>query len=71
MDKFASQVGYFPEFGWTVSFGGLIDTMVAGLTGTKAGLASTTDGSVRKILEILTIGLEFSFVLLFSYRFPC
>ncbi|KAJ1542923.1 mitochondrial escape protein 2 [Cladochytrium tenue] len=58
LNTFAKQVGYFPVFGWLVSAGSIIDTLTASLTGTKAGFSSTTDGSVRKMLEILTIAIS-------------
>ncbi|KAJ3334144.1 mitochondrial escape protein 2 [Blyttiomyces sp. JEL0837] len=58
LNRFAHQVGFFPMFSWTVSAGALIDSVITGLTGTKAGFSSTTDGQVRKILEILTITMN-------------
>ncbi|KAI9342494.1 RNA12 protein-domain-containing protein [Zopfochytrium polystomum] len=58
LNAFAKQVGYFPVLGWSGAVGALVDTLTASLTGTKAGFASTTDQSVRRMLEVMTLAMN-------------
>lgn len=50
--RFASSVGFYPEMSFFNSFGGIFDGIVASMTGTKAGFATSADTQLRKILEI-------------------
>ncbi|KAJ3086849.1 mitochondrial escape protein 2 [Quaeritorhiza haematococci] len=55
LSRLASQVGFYPMFNWLVSISGVLDSAVTALTGAKAGIASTTDSQVRKILEAVRL----------------
>ena len=57
LPSFARQVGYFPVFHWMVNAGAFIDAFVTATTGTKAGLASTHEAEIRKMLETVTISM--------------
>ncbi|KAJ3404507.1 mitochondrial escape protein 2 [Chytridiales sp. JEL 0842] len=58
LSQFARQVGYFPLFSWMVNAGAFIDAIVTATTGTKAGLSSTNEQQVQKILEIVTLAIN-------------
>ncbi|KAJ3111667.1 mitochondrial escape protein 2 [Phlyctochytrium bullatum] len=58
LQNLAKQVGYFPIFTWFVSAGSFIDTMITAATGAKAGIASTNEEQIKRILELVTISLN-------------
>ncbi|CAD6884034.1 unnamed protein product [Tilletia laevis] len=53
----ASEVGYWPVFGWLNSLGNLIDLASVGLIGSKAGFATPADQQLRSILSVATSAL--------------
>ncbi|KAK0559457.1 mitochondrial escape protein 2 [Tilletia horrida] len=53
----ASEVGYWPVFGWLNSLGNLVDLASVGLIGSKAGFATPTDQQLRSILSVATSAL--------------
>ncbi len=53
-----SQLNFFPSLGVAGQLSGFIDTIITATTGAKAGLATTNDGEVRKILECATLAIQ-------------
>ncbi|KAE8209070.1 hypothetical protein CF327_g6902 [Tilletia walkeri] len=53
----ATEVGYWPVFGWLNSLGNLIDLASVGLIGSKAGFATPADQQLRSILSVATTAL--------------
>ncbi|KAK0559235.1 mitochondrial escape protein 2 [Tilletia horrida] len=53
----ATEVGYWPVFGWLNSLGNLIDLASVGLIGSKAGFATPADQQLRAILSVATSAL--------------
>ncbi|KAJ3100473.1 mitochondrial escape protein 2 [Phlyctochytrium planicorne] len=58
LSNLARQIGYFPIFTWFVSAGSFIDTIITASTGAKAGIASTNEEQIRRMLELVTISLN-------------
>ncbi|KAJ3196022.1 mitochondrial escape protein 2 [Irineochytrium annulatum] len=58
LNRLASQIGYFPVFGFFVAVSGYIDTIISATTGAKANLASSNAEQAKKMLETLTIALH-------------
>ncbi|KAJ3216920.1 mitochondrial escape protein 2 [Dinochytrium kinnereticum] len=58
LSNLAKQIGYFPIFTWFVSAGSFIDTLITASTGAKAGIASTNEEQIRRMLELVTISLN-------------
>ncbi|KAI9497812.1 RNA12 protein-domain-containing protein [Zychaea mexicana] len=54
----AKQLGYFPVFTWVSSMGKLLDTVIAASTGQSAGIASSPEAQIQKILESAAIALR-------------
>ncbi|KAJ3304692.1 mitochondrial escape protein 2 [Kappamyces sp. JEL0829] len=54
----SSQVSFFPTFGFAGQLSGFIDSIITATTGAKAGLSTTNEGEVRKILECVTLALR-------------
>ncbi|KAJ3187711.1 mitochondrial escape protein 2 [Gaertneriomyces sp. JEL0708] len=57
LDRFARMIGFKPMFNWLVQMSSMLDTMVTATTGAKAGLSTTNEGQVRKMLELLTTAM--------------
>ncbi|KAJ3122747.1 P-type ATPase [Nowakowskiella sp. JEL0407] len=58
LSTLASQVGFFPLFSFYNSIAGIGDLAAQSLTGTKAGLATTTEGQVDRILSLTLTALS-------------
>ncbi|KAI7856021.1 RNA12 protein-domain-containing protein [Circinella umbellata] len=56
--ELAKQIGYFPVFTWISSLGKLLDTVIAASTGQSAGIASSPEAQIQKILESAAIALR-------------
>ncbi|KAI8145832.1 RNA12 protein-domain-containing protein [Fennellomyces sp. T-0311] len=56
--ELAKQLGYFPVFTWVASMGKLLDTVIAASTGQSAGIASSPEAQIQKILETAAIALR-------------
>ena len=56
--ELANQIGYFPVFTWISSLGKLLDTVIAASTGQSAGIASSPETQIQKILESAAIALR-------------
>ncbi|KAI8927463.1 RNA12 protein-domain-containing protein [Entophlyctis helioformis] len=54
LSRLASQVGFFPSFGFMTQISTFVDALITATTGAKAGLSTTNEGEIRKILECLT-----------------
>ncbi|KAI8854084.1 RNA12 protein-domain-containing protein [Chytridium lagenaria] len=58
LGNLARQIGYFPIITWFVAAGSFIDTLITASTGAKAGIASTNEEQIRRMLELVTISLN-------------
>ncbi|KAI9274452.1 RNA12 protein-domain-containing protein [Phascolomyces articulosus] len=56
--ELAKQIGYFPVFTWVSSLGKLLDTVIAASTGQGAGIASSPEAQIQKILESAALALR-------------
>ncbi|KND00856.1 uncharacterized protein SPPG_03960 [Spizellomyces punctatus DAOM BR117] len=54
LNRLAAQINFKPMFNWLVQMSSMIDTMITATTGAKAGLSTTNEGQVRKMLELLS-----------------
>eukprot|EP00842_Homolaphlyctis_polyrhiza_P004874 jgi/Hompol1/5388/HPOL_004377-RA len=54
LSRFAQQVNFFPSFGFMTQITTFVDALITATTGAKAGLSTTNEGEMRKILECLT-----------------
>ncbi|ORY96952.1 RNA12 protein-domain-containing protein [Syncephalastrum racemosum] len=54
----AKQLGYFPVFTWVSSMSNLLETVVTATTGQKAGLSSSPDTQIKRILETAAVALR-------------
>jgi hypothetical protein len=53
----ADQVNFFPTFGFGSQLTTMIDTLITATTGAKAGISSTRETEISKILETVTHAL--------------
>ncbi|KAJ3032906.1 mitochondrial escape protein 2, partial [Rhizophlyctis rosea] len=58
MKRLAQQIAFYPQFNFLVQMSGMADTLIAATTGAKAGLSTTVDGQIRKMLDCLSITLN-------------
>ncbi|CAO1625309.1 unnamed protein product [Parajaminaea phylloscopi] len=54
----ASQVGYWPVFGWLNSLNSMIDLAAVGLIGSKAGFSRPVEEQLSQVLEVTTQALN-------------
>ncbi|KAI9105786.1 RNA12 protein-domain-containing protein [Phlyctochytrium arcticum] len=54
LNRLATQINFKPMFNWLVQMSSMIDTMITATTGAKAGLSTTNEGQIRKMLELLS-----------------
>jgi RNA12 protein len=59
LSRLADQVNFFPSFGFFSQASSLMDTLITATTGAKAGIASTKEAEIGKMLECVTIALQF------------
>lgn len=57
LSQISSQVNFFPGFGFSGQLSGLLDTIITASTGAKAGLATSVDNELRKILDTVTVAI--------------
>ncbi|KAI8913345.1 RNA12 protein-domain-containing protein [Gorgonomyces haynaldii] len=58
LSRLADQVNFFPSFGFMSQASAFLDTIITATTGAKAGLSSTKEGEIQKILECLTLAIN-------------
>lgn len=58
LGRLANQVNYFPLFSSFVRMSSMIDIALTATTGAKAGLTTSTDDQLKRVLELLTMSLE-------------
>ena len=58
LSRLADQINFFPSFGFLSQASTLMDALITATTGAKAGLSSTKEGEITKILECLTIAIS-------------
>ena len=58
LKSLATQVNFFPTFGFLGQLGGIFDALITATTGAKSNMATTIEGEVKKILECVTLSLE-------------
>ncbi|KAJ3161706.1 mitochondrial escape protein 2 [Geranomyces michiganensis] len=58
LDRLATQINFKPMFNWLVQGSSMIDTMITATTGAKAGLSTTNEGQIRKMLELLSAAVS-------------
>lgn len=56
--EIAAQVGYRPVFSWINNLSSLIDLIVQGVIGQKAGFSESVDTQFRNILESAARAIE-------------
>ncbi|KAF9426941.1 mitochondrial escape protein 2 [Podila epigama] len=58
LSSLAKQVGYIPLFQFMNTINSMMDMAITATTGQKAGLSSTFEGQLKKILDTLTIAIQ-------------
>lgn len=58
LSRLAEQVGFFPSFGFLSQASTVMDALITATTGAKAGLSSTKEGEINKILECVTLAIN-------------
>ncbi|KAJ3286085.1 mitochondrial escape protein 2 [Borealophlyctis nickersoniae] len=58
MKRLANQIHFYPMFNAMVQASNIVDTMVTATTGAKAGLSTTAEGQIRKMLDCLSVAIN-------------
>ncbi|KAI8909477.1 RNA12 protein-domain-containing protein [Powellomyces hirtus] len=58
LNRLAAQINFKPMFNWLVQMSAMIDTMITATTGAKAGLSTTNEGQIHKMLELLSAAVS-------------